>query len=72
MDAIRATKISMGVDPLGGAGVHNWEPISERYGLNLTVVSEADDSTFRFMTVDWDGQIRMDPPHPVRCRGYSA
>jgi phosphoglucomutase len=49
------------VDPLGGAGVHYWGPIAERYGLNLTVVNEAVDPTFRFMTVDWDGQIRMDP-----------
>ncbi|MGA3168656.1 MAG: phosphoglucomutase (alpha-D-glucose-1,6-bisphosphate-dependent) [Terriglobia bacterium] len=64
MDAIRAVKISMGVDPLGGAGVHYWEPIAERYGLNLTVVNEAVDPTFRFMTVDWDGQIRMDPSSP--------
>jgi phosphoglucomutase len=61
MDAIRGAKISLGVDPLGGAGVHYWEPIAERYGLNLTVVNEAVDPTFRFMTVDWDGQIRMDP-----------
>ena len=64
MDAIRAAKISLGVDPLGGAGVHYWEPIAERYGLNLTVVNQAVDSTFRFMTVDWDGQIRMDPSSP--------
>ncbi len=61
MDAIRAVKIGMGVDPLGGAGVHYWGPIAERYGLNLTVVNDAVDPTFRFMTVDWDGQIRMDP-----------
>ncbi|PKO73169.1 MAG: alpha-D-glucose phosphate-specific phosphoglucomutase [Betaproteobacteria bacterium HGW-Betaproteobacteria-17] len=61
MDAIRGADISMGVDPLGGAGVHYWGPIAERYGLNLTVVNEAVDPTFRFMTIDWDGQIRMDP-----------
>ena len=61
MDAIRGAKIRMGVDPLGGAGVHYWGPIAERYGLNLTVVNEAVDPTFRFMTLDWDGQIRMDP-----------
>ena len=61
LDAIRGAKISMGVDPLGGAGVHYWAPIAERYGLNLTVVNEVVDPTFRFMTVDWDGQIRMDP-----------
>ena len=64
MDAIRGAKITMGVDPLGGAGVHYWGPIAERYGLNLTVVNEAVDPTFRFMTVDWDGQIRMDPSSP--------
>jgi phosphoglucomutase len=61
MDAIRGAKIGMGVDPLGGAGVHYWAAIAERYGLNLTVVNEVIDPTFRFMTVDWDGQIRMDP-----------
>jgi phosphoglucomutase len=64
MDAIRGTNISMGVDPLGGAGVHYWGPIAERYGLNLTVVNEIVDPTFRFMTVDWDGRIRMDPSSP--------
>lgn len=61
MAVIRGADIRMGVDPLGGAGVHYWGPIAERYGLNLTVVNEAVDPTFRFMTVDWDGQIRMDP-----------
>jgi phosphoglucomutase len=64
MDAIRGAKINLGVDPLGGAGVHYWGEIAERYGLNLTVVNEAVDPTFRFMTVDWDGQIRMDPSSP--------
>jgi len=63
-DAIRGAKINLGVDPLGGAGVHYWEPIAERYRLDLTVVSEAVDPTFSFMTVDWDGQIRMDPSSP--------
>jgi phosphoglucomutase len=61
MDAIHDAKIHMGVDPLGGAGVHYWARIAERYGLTLTVVNEAVDPTFRFMTVDWDGRIRMDP-----------
>jgi phosphoglucomutase len=61
MGAIRGAKIRMGVDPLGGAGVHYWAPIAERYGLDLTVVSDEVDPTFRFMTVDWDGRIRMDP-----------
>jgi phosphoglucomutase len=68
MDAIRGANISMGVDPLGGAGVHYWGPIAERYGLNLTVVNNAVDPTFRFMTVDWDGQIRMDPSSPYAMR----
>jgi phosphoglucomutase len=61
MDAIRGAKLRIGVDPLGGAGVHYWGPIAERYGLDLTVVNEVVDPTFSFMTVDWDGQIRMDP-----------
>ena len=61
MDAIRGANIRMGVDPLGGAGVHYWDAIAERYGLNLTVVNEVVDPAFGFMTLDWDGQIRMDP-----------
>jgi phosphoglucomutase len=64
MDVIRGANIHLGVDPLGGAGVHYWKPIAERYGLNLAVVNDAVDPTFRFMTVDWDGQIRMDPSSP--------
>ncbi len=61
MEVIRNAKIRMGVDPLGGAGVHYWEPIAERYHLDLTVTNKIVDPTFSFMTVDWDGQIRMDP-----------
>ncbi len=61
LDLVRGSGLSLGVDPLGGAGVHYWARIAERYGLNLTVVNEEVDPTFRFMTVDWDGQIRMDP-----------
>ena len=61
MDAIRGANISMGVDPLGGAGVHYWTAIAQRYGLNLKVVNGAVDATFRFMSLDWDGRIRMDP-----------
>jgi phosphoglucomutase len=61
MDAIRGSTISIGVDPLGGAGIHYWEPVADRYGLNLSVVNKIVDPTFSFMTVDWDGQIRMDP-----------
>ena len=64
MQAIHSANIHMGVDPLGGAGVHYWARITERYNLNLTVVNEVIDPTFRFMTVDWDGQIRMDPSSP--------
>jgi phosphoglucomutase len=64
MDAIRDAKIQMGVDPLGGAGVHYWTAIAEHYKLDLTVVSETVDSRFAFMTLDWDGQIRMDPSSP--------
>ena len=60
-DAIRASGIRMGVDPLGGAGVHYWARIAEHYRLDLTVVSEQVDPTFSFMTLDWDGRIRMDP-----------
>ncbi len=64
LDIIRDSQISIGVDPLGGAGVHYWEPIASKYGLNLTVVNKTVDPTFRFMTVDWDGKIRMDPSSP--------
>jgi phosphoglucomutase len=60
-DAIRHSGIRMGVDPMGGAGVHYWARIAERYKLDLTVVSEVVDPTFSFMTLDWDGRIRMDP-----------
>ncbi len=64
MAAIRDSKIALGVDPLGGAGIDYWPLIAEHYGLNLTVVNESVDPTFRFMTVDWDGKIRMDPSSP--------
>ncbi|MGQ0749792.1 MAG: phosphoglucomutase (alpha-D-glucose-1,6-bisphosphate-dependent) [Betaproteobacteria bacterium] len=61
MDAIRSATVRIGIDPLGGAGIHYWASIAERYGLNLTVVNEEIDPTFRFMTLDWDGHMRMDP-----------
>ena len=64
MDAIRASGLRLGVDPLGGAGVHYWPAIAERYEIDLTIVNDAVDQTFRFMTVDWDGRIRMDPSSP--------
>jgi phosphoglucomutase len=64
LQAIRSAGLKLGVDPLGGAGVHYWAAIADRYQLNLTVVNQAVDPTFRFMTVDWDGKIRMDPSSP--------
>jgi len=67
-DVIRGAKLKLGVDPLGGASVHYWGPIRDRYGLNLTIVNETIDPTFRFMTLDWDGRIRMDPSSPYAMR----
>ncbi|WP_249779326.1 phosphoglucomutase (alpha-D-glucose-1,6-bisphosphate-dependent) [Bradyrhizobium sediminis] len=64
MEAIRASGVRIGIDPLGGAGVRYWQPIIERYAIAATVVSDAVDPTFRFMTVDWDGKIRMDCSSP--------
>jgi len=64
LDAIRDARVHVGVDPLGGASLAYWNAIGERYGLNLEVVNQAIDGTFRFMSVDWDGQIRMDPSSP--------
>ena len=64
VEAIRGAHLRLGVDPLGGAGVHYWGTIAAHYGLDLTVVNEAVDPTFRFMTLDWDGRIRMDPSSP--------
>jgi phosphoglucomutase len=61
MDVIRGSHVRLGVDPLGGAGVHYWARIAELYRLDLTVVNDEVDPTFRFMTLDWDGKIRMDP-----------
>jgi phosphoglucomutase len=72
MDSIRSSGITLGVDPLGGAGVHYWEPIAKRYGLNLKVVNETVDPTFRFMTLDWDGKIRMDPSSEYAMRPLIA
>ena len=61
LDAVRDAGIRMVVDPMGGAGVHYWPRIAERYGLDLTSLNETADPTFRFMPLDWDGRIRMDP-----------
>jgi phosphoglucomutase len=64
MDAIAASGLRIGVDPMGGASVAYWGAIGERYGLDLTVTNETVDPAFGFMTVDWDGKIRMDPSSP--------
>jgi phosphoglucomutase len=64
LDAIRAAGVRIGIDPLGGAAVQYWQPIIERYKIAATVVNDAIDPTFRFMTVDWDGKIRMDCSSP--------
>jgi phosphoglucomutase len=69
MEAIRSAGVRMGVDPLGGAGVNYWGAIAERYRLDLTVLNKTVDTTFRFMTVDWDGKIRMDPSSPYAMNG---
>jgi phosphoglucomutase len=69
MDAIRGANIRMGVDPLGGAGVHYWSAIAERYKLNLAIVNKVVDPTFSFMTLDWDGRIRMDPSSRYAMHG---
>jgi phosphoglucomutase len=64
MDAICASGITIGIDPLGGAGIHYWQPIIEKYGLAAAIVNDTVDPTFRFMTADWDGRIRMDCSSP--------
>ncbi|MEI9991650.1 MAG: phosphoglucomutase (alpha-D-glucose-1,6-bisphosphate-dependent) [Rhizomicrobium sp.] len=64
MEAIRSAGVRIGIDPLGGAAVHYWQPIIERYKIAATVVNDAVDPTFRFMTVDWDGKVRMDCSSP--------
>ena len=69
MDTIRGANLRLGVDPLGGAGVRYWSAIAEHYGLNLEVVNTSVDPTFRFMCVDWDGRIRMDPSSSHAMQG---
>jgi phosphoglucomutase len=69
LDAVRSAGIRIGVDPMGGAGVAYWSVIRERYGLDLEVVNESVDPTFRFMTLDWDGKIRMDCSSPYAMAG---
>jgi phosphoglucomutase len=72
MDAIRASGLRIGVDPMGGASVAYWPAIAARYGLDVTVVNERVDPTFGFMTIDWDGRIRMDPSSPSAMAGLIA
>ncbi len=72
MDAIRAAGLKLAVDPMGGAGVAYWPRIAELYGLNLDVVNTSVDPTFRFMTLDWDGKIRMDCSSPYAMASLIA
>jgi len=72
LDLVRGSGLRLGVDPLGGAGVHYWRAIAERYRIDLTVVSETVDPRFAFMTLDWDGQIRMDPSSPHAMQSLLA
>jgi phosphoglucomutase len=69
VDAIRASGVTIGIDPLGGAAVRYWQPLIERYGLAATIVNDTVDPTFRFMTADWDGKIRMDCSSPYAMTG---
>ena len=72
MEAVRGAGLKLGVDPMGGAGVAYWPRIAEEYGLNLDVVNREVDPTFRFMTLDWDGRIRMDCSSPYAMAGLIA
>ncbi len=72
MDILRGTTLKLGVDPLGGAGVAYWGPISEQYGFAVQVLNDLVDPAFRFMTVDWDGKIRMDCSSPYAMAGLIA
>ena len=72
MDAIRTSGVRIGIDPLGGASVHYWQPIIDAYGIAATVVNNAVDPTFRFMSLDWDGKVRMDCSSPYAMAGLIA
>jgi phosphoglucomutase len=72
LNAVRDAKIKLGVDPLGGAGIDYWPRIAEQYSLDLTIVNQSVDPTFRFMSVDWDGKIRMDPSSPYAMQRLIA
>jgi phosphoglucomutase len=72
MDSIRTAGVRVGIDPLGGAAVQYWAPIIERYGIDAIVVNDAIDPTFRFMTLDWDGKVRMDCSSPYAMKRLIA
>jgi phosphoglucomutase len=72
MEAIKTAKLRLGIDPLGGSGIAYWQPIAERYGLNIEVVNPTVDPTFRFMPLDWDGKIRMDCSSPFAMANLIA
>ena len=72
LEAVRAAGLKLGVDPLGGASVAYWQAIADRFSLDLTVVNPSVDPTFRFMTLDWDAKIRMDPSSPYAMAGLAA
>ena len=68
-DAIRGANLKIGIDPLGGAGIHYWQRISDRYRVPVTLFNDTYDPTFRFMTLDWDGKVRMDCSSPYAMAG---
>ncbi|RYD94666.1 MAG: alpha-D-glucose phosphate-specific phosphoglucomutase, partial [Sphingomonadales bacterium] len=70
--SVQLVRTVLAVDPLGGAGVHFWQPIADRYGIDLTVLNTTVDPTFSFMSLDWDGQVRMDPSSPNAMRALIA
>ncbi len=72
MDVIKSAKLKLGIDPLGGSGVAYWQPIAERYELNIENVNPTVDPTFRFMPLDWDGKIRMDCSSPYAMANLIA
>ncbi len=72
MNVLRSSGLKLGIDPLGGSGVAYWQPIAERYGLNIEVVNPTVDPTFRFMPLDWDGKIRMDCSSPYAMANLIA
>ncbi|MBH0194946.1 MAG: alpha-D-glucose phosphate-specific phosphoglucomutase, partial [Nitrospira sp.] len=72
MEAIKVAKLKLGIDPLGGSGIAYWQPIAERYGLNIEIVNPTVDPTFRFMPLDWDGKIRMDCSSPFAMANLIA